>query len=248
MASRRKAAKGVQPRAATRKRAAPVRRARSVTRNAATVRQRRVLEALRTQAGTLARNLRNARRELRQANLELLRLRGIESEAETLRREIGPQRPLLTVPAPAPSAGPEPWMPPVVEAHLTALHDHDVAALEPLLAGDVVVTEAAFPDATCRSRAEGLAFHRDLFATWREFRFMPRHWHNIGSVAFLEGDASFVHRGQRHGISANGTLVTLDMLFIYHLAEERIRRIKLYYDADSIRRQVMVPTEQGELF
>ncbi len=250
MASRRKVAKGVRPRlrVAARKQAVPARRARSVAHRAAQARQRQELEGLRTQLRTLARNVRHVRRELRRANQELLRLRGFESEAAALRRELGPQRPLLKMAQSTPSAPPAPWLPPVVEAHLTALHDHDVAALEPLLAGDVVVTEAAFPAASCRGKAEGLAFHRDLFATWTEFRFMPRHWYNLGGAAFLEGEASFVQRGQRHGISAHGELVTLDMLLIYHLSQECIGRIKLYYDADSIRRQVTVPAAQRELF
>jgi len=129
-------------------------------------------------------------------------------------------------------------MPAVVERHLTALNDHDVSALDAVLAPDVVVTEAAFPQATRRGKAEVTALHADLFATWGDFRFMPRHWHNLGGAAFLAGDASFTHRGERHGITASGKPVTIDMLLIYYLSADRICRIKLYYDVAAISRQI----------
>ena len=139
-------------------------------------------------------------------------------------------------------------MPPVVEAHLTALHDHDTAALDAVLAPEVVLTEVAFPEATRRGRAEATAWHADLFAAWTDFRFMPRHWHNIGGAAFLEGEASFIQRGERHGIRARAKQVSLDMLFVYHLSEAGIGRLKLYYDAALLRRQLAAPGAQGELF
>jgi ketosteroid isomerase-like protein len=139
-------------------------------------------------------------------------------------------------------------MPPIVEAHLTALHDHDPAAVDAILAPDILVAEVPFPQANRRGQAAAAGWHADLFATWTDFRFMPRHWHNLGGAAFLEGEASFIHRGERHGIRAEGKPVTLDMLFVYHLSEAGIDRLKLYYDAGSLLRQLAAPGVQGELF
>jgi len=139
-------------------------------------------------------------------------------------------------------------MPAIVEAHLTALHDHDSAALDGILAPDILVAEAPFPQASRRGQTEAMVWHADLFAVWTDFRFMPRHWHNVGGAAFLEGEASFVQRGERHGMRAPGKLVTLDMLFVYHLSDAGIGRIKLYYDAALLHRQLSAPVAQCELF
>jgi ketosteroid isomerase-like protein len=161
---------------------------------------------------------------------------------------VGPQRPLLPLPDPPVAAAREPWMPEAVEAHLTALHDQDVAALHDVLGPDVEVVEAPFP-MRCWSGPPAVAtWHEDVFAAWTDFRFMPRHWHNIGGAAFLEGEASFVQHGERHGLQAQGKVVTLDMMLVYHLFEGRVRRLKLYYDAATWRHQVEAPGAQGELF
>jgi ketosteroid isomerase-like protein len=248
MPPKRKTAKAPRPRVrpAVNRRATPARRKR-VAPTPAQLRQRQELEALRAAVLMLRSNLRRTRKDLRRAHVETDRLRSLETEVEALRRVVGPQWPLLPLPDP-PAAAREPWMPRIVETHLTALHDHDVAAVDGVLATDVVVTEAPFPQVTWRGRAEVAAWHSDLFRVWTDFRFMPRHWHNIGGAAFLEGGASFIQRGERHGMRANGKLVTLDMLLVYHLSEVGIGRIKLYYDAASLRRQVSAPSGQGELF
>jgi ketosteroid isomerase-like protein len=185
-----------------------------------------------------ARASRRARNPVRETSLHAARLRSLEAELAALRRELGPQWPLLAVqPAVDPRVR-DPWMPVAVERHLTALNDHDLAPLDALLASDVVFTEAPFPQASRRGKAAVTALHADLFATWTDFRFMPRHWHNLGGAAFLEGDASFVQRGQRNGIAADGRPVMIDMLLIYYLTNDTICRIKLYYDAASIRAQL----------
>jgi len=203
---------------------------------------------LRGRARRLNDALRLVRRELRRAGAEVSRLRNVEKEAEQLRRELGPQRPLLKLPETPPSTARELWIPAVVERHLTALHDHDVGALETLFAPDAVVVEAAFPREMHRGRAAVAAFHAQLFTTWTDFRFMPRYWHNLGGAAFLEGDANFVQCGEWHGITAAARPISSDLLLIYHLAGERIGRVKLYYDAAGIRRQLALAPAQGELF
>lgn len=242
-------AKRVRARPATKRaRPTPSGRRRPQKATAAQLRQRRELEGVRADVTRLRSDLRRVRRELRQARIELERLRGIEREAEGLRRELGPQRPLLPLPNPVPGTARDPWMPPIVETHLTVLHDHDVAALDGILTPDIVVTEVPFPLASRQGPDDARAWHAELFAAWTDFRFMPRHWHNVGGAAFLEGEASFIQRGERHGIRAQAKLVTLDMLLIYHLSEAGIGRIKLYYDGATLRRQLATPGVQGELF
>lgn len=251
MPAKRKTVKAKRPQTRAAKNSAharPTHRQRGPQPTAAQVRLRQELEGLRKDVTKLRTALRNVRRELRQARADLDRLRAIEREAEALRRELGPQRPLLPLPEPASAAAKEPWMPPIVEAHLTALHDHDTAALDGIWAPGVVVTEVPFPQASQRGPAQATAWHANLFAVWTDFRFLPRHWHNIGGAAFLEGEASFVQRGERHGIGAQDKPVALDMLLVYHLSEAGIGRIKLYYDSALLRRQLAAPGAQGKLF
>ena len=178
---------------------------------------------------------------------ELARLQGIEREAKELRCELGPQRPLLTLPEVPVTNVRESWLPALVERHLTALNDHDVDGLDGLLAPDVVLIDTAFPDDASRGAAEVAGYHTRLFANWADFRFMPRHWHNLGGAAFLEGDASFAPRGEWQGVTTNGQVVTVDMLLVYYLSGQGLTRIKLYYDAARIHRQMMTPPRQGAL-
>lgn len=206
------------------------------------------LQAARARSQKLNRSLRQARQTLRQLNHEVARLKNIEGECEALRRELGPQRPLLQMPEAAAVSAREPWVPAVVETHLTALHDQDVAAVAALLTPDAVVIEAPFPDASVAGKEQVVAFHANLLSKWTDFRFMPLHWHNLGGAAFLEGEATFVQRGERCGLRADGKVVTMDMFLIYHLAAGQIARLKLYYDAAGLRRQLARPGVQGELF
>jgi hypothetical protein len=237
-----------------RKRSAAASKAKSRARGAATdVRARAAEKAdrdgalLRAEIRRLRALLQDERRRFSELRSSTSRIPTLEHEIAALRREVGPQRPLFSAGVAGNTR--EPWLPSVVEAHLTALNDHDAAAAARLFGPGGRAFDIGSPENTLIETV--LDFHHVLLAKWREFRFFPRAWHNLRSAAFLEGDASFLppEASRRHNIVAP---VSIDVLLTYDIAsdgaQDRIVRFKLYYDSARIAGQLRQGSAQGSLF